>query len=222
MRWILPMLVVLSGCGGSEFGESVSVPQEQRMGVADAFSAGRAVTLPKDAPFNVADAQRASNGAGTSESHAEPSGTASCAASAENGGDARAEFQLGHVIDNRGSQPLDATVRIRVEYAYRFEGDRLVRDRAPDSFGLKFYIMDSDKRVHQRVMLAQLSDALGPKSWSGSQTHTFDVKFAPGLAYHLVLAGRIEVGSTETYPAAGRIDVQSLEIELMPRGMAAR
>jgi hypothetical protein len=82
--------------------------------------------------------------------------------------------------------------------------------------------MDSDKRVHQRVMLAQLSDALGPKSWSGSQTHTFDVKFAPGLAYHLVLAGRIEVGSTETYPAAGRIDVQSLEIELMPRGMAAR
>jgi hypothetical protein len=213
---------LFSGCGGSEFGESVSVPQERHTGVADYFSAGQTVTLPKDAPFNVADAQRGSNGGGTSESHADPAGKASCWASAQKGGDARAEFQLGQVIDNRGSTPLEATVRVRVEYAYSFEGDRLIRDRAPDSFGLKFYIMDSDKRVLNRVKLAELTDALGPKGWSGVQTQTFDVRFAPGLAYHLVLAGRVEVGSTESYPAAGRIDVQSLQIELLPRGVAAR
>jgi len=206
-----------AGCGG-EFGETVRVAPERRTQVDGAQAEQPPIRLPADRPFNLVDARRSSSGGGQSESRADPSGTASCSAAATGGGEAEAEFQLGHVVENRSQQSADLVVRLHVDYACTFDGDRRVRDAAPDGFGLKFFVMDSDKRVYKRVLLAGLSDDLGPESWSAVQRPSFDLRLEPGRAYHLVLAGRVEVGEG-SQPASARIDVNSLKMELDFRGM---
>ena len=108
------------GCsGGAEFGESIAVPQTRHTAVDDILGEGRALHLPADVPFNVADAQRYAQGDAAVESSADAAGLARCTASAQAGGKAWAEFQLGHVLTCRGDRPLEATVTFTVTYGYR-------------------------------------------------------------------------------------------------------
>ena len=208
---------ILAGCGGAEFGESVSVPQEQHASLLDDFALGKPLVLPGDTAFNVADAQRSSTAAGRAESNADPSGSAHCVASAAGVGTATAEFQLGHALDNRGRNPLKVTVRMDVEYECRLESDPADTSKPEDQLGLRVFVRDSDQRIPHRMMLSDAGSLAGPRRWSGRQSPSFDVTLEPGLAYYFVLAGRVAVTGTETTPTSARIDVRSLKMELTPR-----
>lgn len=213
----LVMAMLAVGCsGGADFGESITIPQEQHTKVADAFGAGKALHLPTDMPFNVTDAQRFSQGDATAESAVDGAGKARCSARAGKDGSAWAEFELGQVLSNRGDKPFDTTATFNVTYSYRMAGGVSARSATPDKFVLKVYIMDSNRHV-RRMMLAELDPAKGPTTWTGTQSPAFDVTFEPGLAYHLVLAGRVEVSGDEGRSPSAEIEVKSLEIEIVPK-----
>ena len=215
---VVVAMLVAAGCsGGHGFGESITVPPEQHTKVGDAFAAGKTLRLPAEVRFNVADVQRFSRGAATAEASADASGTAGCSAKAQADGSAWAEFQLGQVVANRGDQPLAVTVTFNVSYSYRTSGQVSAGGATPDQFALKVYISDSDRRSLKRMMLAELDPAKGPTTWTGTQAPAFDVTLEPGLAYHLVLAGRVEVSGDETRSPAAEIDVQSLEVSIVPK-----
>ena len=206
------------GCsGGADFGESITVPQTRHTAVDDILAAGRTLCLPADVPFNVADAQRYAQGDAVAESSADAAGRARCTASAKAGGKAWAELQLGHVLTCRGDQPLEATVTFTVTYGYRTGLQASTGVAAPDTFALKVYIMDSNRRLLKRMMLAELEPAKGPTAWTGTQSPAFDVTFAPGLAYHLVLAGRVGVSGGDDRSASAELEVRSLKLEIMPK-----
>ena len=227
LRKARPALVgfamLLLGCGGAaNFGESVTVKPEKHTRLDDPLSAGTVVHLPADHSFNVSDAQRFSTGPAKADSSAEPDGRAVCSATAQSGGTAWAEFQVGHVLDHRGEKPLEATVTFRVNYRYHMDCPAEVPEAEANKFALKAYIRDSNKRVLKRALLANLEPSKGPHEWQGHQISAFDVTFEPGLAYHLVLAGRVEVYGPQERAASSEIEVSSLELDVAPRIATAR
>ena len=147
------------GCSSGGFGESVSLPQERHASLVDDFAAGQRLAVPQDVPFNLYDSQRSATAAGQAESSAEPAGRANCRASADNVGTATAEFQLGHVLDNRGQGPLNVTARFAVDYACRVVADPDDRTKPADKLGLRVFIRDSDRRVLERSMLTEAGEA---------------------------------------------------------------
>jgi len=208
---------VVAGCSETEFGESITLPRERHASVVDEFARGRPLRLPGDATLNLADSQRSATGAGAAESSADSSGRARAVASAPGRGAAAAEFQLGHVLDNRGDAPLDVTARFDVDYACRLESDPADLAKEADTLGVRVFIRDSNRRVLGQMTLTQTDQFSGPAQWSGRQTPSFEVTLEPGLAYYFVLAGRATATGTEDTPVSAEITVHSLAVELTPR-----
>ena len=207
----------IAGCQDTGFGESVSLPQEKRASLVDAFANGRPLSLPGDTAFNLADSQRKSGGVGKADSSAEQSGRARCRVSSQGVGTAEAQFQLGHVLDNRGQEPLKVAARFDVDYECRVTSDPDDTTKPAAHLGLRVFVRDSNGIVSPKLTLTEVTPFIGPKKWTGRQIQSFDVTLEPGLAYYFVLAGRAAVTGTETSPASAEITVRSLTIELTPR-----
>ena len=208
-------LFVQTGCGGgADFGLDVSVPQSRQHRVEWPGNADGLAILPPDRPFNVADAQRQSDGAASASSSASPEGSASCVADASHGGSASAGFQVGHVLAYHGSTSLGALVTFDVAYVCRLEAYEARYGNGP--IRLKAYVMDSDRRLLGEVMLAASDPDRLPTSWSGSQAPSFDVTFEPGVAYHLIVAGHVEVSGVDTTGPRASLSVTSVDIRVIP------
>jgi len=209
--------LLLPGCSQTEFGESVNLPAEKHASLVDDFAAGKPLVLPADTGFNLWDSQRQAAGAGRAESEADASGTARCGATAEGAGTAVAEFQLGHVLDNRSGGPLPVTVRFDVDYECRLSGTPGPDPAKPeDELGLRVFVRDSNRRVLKSMTLTDASSRLGPDTWKGQQSPAFDVTLEPDLAYYFVLAGRVAVTGTEDAKSAAGVSIRSLKLELTP------
>lgn len=205
------------GCGGADFGEDVSLPQSRVHRLAATATTGPwSLKLPGEAGFNVTDTQRRSEGSASASSTASARGEASCAADASTGGAGSAEFQLGQVVSYDGDSPMPATVSFDVAYECRLEHD------APrfgvEPVALKVYVMDSDRRMLAKMMLVEGGAAGLADRWSGSQSPSFDVTFEPGLAYHLIVAGRVEVSGDGTSGPRASLEVRSVGIQVAQRG----
>ena len=208
------VLALAGGCGGGGFGESVSVPRQRQTTIDAGFTPGKHVIVPREVAFNLADAQRNSTGSGRSESFATEEGTAGCSAAVADTGEAWAEFQLGHVVHNNGAEPIEAAVLFDCEYDYRVCGPNLASPAA-EMVALKLYIQDSDKLILRKEMLVDQAGKQGADQHSGRESPSFNITMQPGLAYHLVLAGRVEVVAREDLPPLeARINVKKLTIEI--------
>jgi hypothetical protein len=217
--WTAGVLAIyLAGCGGAgSFGESVRVAPEKRMTLESPFAGGRPMYFPKDRPLNITDAQRSSTGSGAAESWARETGTALCKASADSPGKATAEFQLGQVLDTRSDKPVDVTAVFDLDYQYSVKSDPDDTTKPEDKLALKVYISDSNRHVLKRTILTDLQSASAPDSFAGREKPSFDVTLEPGLAYHFVVAGLVEVSGTEKSGASAGIEIRSFELELLPR-----
>jgi hypothetical protein len=206
-----------AGCGGGGgYGESVSVPQTRRQSITGSLSAGSVLTFPADAEFNVTEAQRHSTGNGQAESFAKPGGMASCHAATDGKGTASAEFQLGQVVYNSTADPVDADVVFDCDYEYAMGAD--ASSIYPKMIGLKLYIQNSNNVVLKRAPLVSNDSALGASRQVGRQSPSFHVTMEPGLAYRLVLAGRVEVEAEDSAQKVdARVNVKSLRIEVHAR-----
>ncbi len=141
-------------------------------------------------------------------------------ADASKGGSAVAEFQIGHVLAYDGTSPFPATVTFNVAYYCTLKGYTPQYGDRP--LGLKAYVMDSDRRMLGKIVLAESDPDRVPDRWSGSQSPSFDVTFEPGLAYHLVVAGRVEVSGDDTMGAVATLNMRSLTIQIVPQRLETR
>ena len=208
------VLALAGGCGGGGFGESVSVPRQRQTMTDAGFSPGEHLILPGEVAFNLADAQRHSTGSGRSESFATEEGTAGCSAAVADTGEAWAEFQVGHVVHNNGAEPIEAAVLFDCEYDYRVSGPNLASPAA-EMVALKLYIQDSNMLMLRKETLANQEGKQGADRHSGRESPSFNITMEPGLAYHLVLAGRVEVAAREDLPhLEAQINVKKLTIEI--------
>ncbi|MBN2131698.1 MAG: hypothetical protein JW741_19520 [Sedimentisphaerales bacterium] len=211
-------LAAVCGCGGGGYGEKISLPpSEKRVPIESRFAEGKPLYFPKDQPLNVFDAQRTSSGEATAESWAKPAGTAMAKAAATAVGTAKAEFQIGQVIETRADKAIDVTAVFDLKYEYTVETDPSDLTKPADTLGLKVYISDSNRNVLKRAVLVDLGTAEGPRHFAGREKPSFDLTLEPGLAYQFVVAGLVEVQGTETSAASGQIDLQTFELELLPR-----
>ena len=214
--WGLMVLGAVSGCQHDGFGESVDLPPAQQASLLAAFASGQPLTLPGDTAFNLADSQRNATAIGQADSIAESTGQARCTAEAKGVGTAEAQFQLGHVLDNRGQEPLAVTARFVVDYQASVQCDQEDVTKPADHLGLRIFIRNSDGGIEAELALTEVSPFVGPKQWSAQQTQAFDVTLQPHLAYYFVLAGRTAVTGTEANPTSAEIEVRSLSVELTP------
>jgi len=209
--------LIPSGCSQAEFGESVNLPAGKHASLVDDFAAGKPLVLPANTGFNLWDSQRQAAAAGRAESAADPAGTARCQATVSGTGTAQAEFQLGHVLDNRSGEPLAVTVRFEVDYECSLTGTTGSDPAKPeDELGLRVFVRDSNRRVLKSMTLTDAHSRLGPDTWKGQQSPAFDVTLEPDLAYYFVLAGRVAVTGTEGGEWAAAVGVRSLKLELTP------
>ncbi len=206
------IVAIVAGCGGGGFGESVSVPQSERHRLAAGLGGEWSLRVPADRAFNVTDTQRESEGSARSVSTAESTGVAVCSVDASNGGSGVSQFQIGHVLSYDGSSP--AEVMVTFEVAYDCVLERFAPRVGAKPLGLKAYILDSDRRALAKVMLVEGDPSRLPDRWSGAQSASFDVTFEPGLAYHLIVAGRVEVSGDDTPSPLASLSVRSVGIEV--------
>ncbi len=210
--WAMPML---NGCGGgADFGEKMAPQKSARLAAANAWALQGVLRLPGSRPFNVADTQRKSDGPGVAESTADSTGKGSCLADASAGGKAEAEFQIGHVFAYQGSSAMRAKVTFNVQY--QCELDNYTPRFGAIPLGLKVYVMDSNRRLLAKQMLAEADPDRTPTGWDGEQTQTFDVTFEPQTAYHLVVAGRVEADGSEGAGPRIALTVSDLDIAVSP------
>jgi hypothetical protein len=85
-------------------------------------------------------------------------------------------------------------------------------------YGLKLFIQDSTRHMIHDVMLFERGEQPGPARCTGRETPSFDLTLEPGLAYNLVVAGRVEVAATDGIEAMEtRIEVTAMQIEVEAR-----
>lgn len=216
LGWAVLILMVLpGGCGGkSDFGESVTIPQSRYRRLEGPLVAGTPLRLPAGQPFNVTDAQRRSEGPAKASSFAKATGSASCTVDVSEGGAGTAEFQLGHVLAYDADSPFKARITFNVAY------ECTVADLQPgygvEPLGLKAYVLDSDRRMLGKALLVDTAAEGLPTRWTGTASPSFEVTFQPGLAYHFVVAGRVEASASEAPGSVVSVHVASLDIEITP------
>ncbi|MFQ6048833.1 MAG: hypothetical protein ACE5K7_05665 [Phycisphaerae bacterium] len=221
-RWavVAAWCLWLAGCGQREFGLQVRIPAEDRLTISQAVQQHLTLRLP-DQPFNVHLKQsgQAPGPAGQArgESDATADGKAFCRAVASDGGTAWAEFQLGHALENRGQAPLQATIRISVDYAHQAVANPTEAPETLATLALKLYLKDSVGRIVHRQMLAELTSDEGPSNRAGQQRIEFDASLQPGLGYDLILAGRASARSQPHSSASAEIQIRQLTAELLCR-----
>ena len=208
-------VAILTGCGGgNDIGFDVSIPQSRHHRIDRPTGADGSMILPPDRPFNVADAQRRSEGPAIATASAAPDGSASCVADASEGVSAVSSFQVGHVVAYHGSDAFEATVMFDGVYECELDAYEMRYGDAP--IRLKAYVMNSNREVLGEVMLAASDADRLPTRWSGSQAPSFDVTFEPGLAYHLIVAGHVEVSCVDTTGPTASLSVTSVDIRIIP------
>ncbi len=209
--------LLLAGCGGSGFGESVTLPQARTHRIDGGLKAGQAILFPVDVPFNVADAQRYSTGNAEASSTASDGGSASCRVATTGGGSAWAEFQVGQVVYNATDAPLPVDILFDCQYEYSLAEPPSDPTPTP-TLGLKLLVQDSNRRILKQSTLVDASGTLSAELYNGRESPSYAIVLEPHLAYNLLAAARAEVSeASHDGDCSGRIAIKNLLIEVHAR-----
>ncbi len=210
----LSVLLVFAGCGGNGLGSELKVqPTPQLLSRGDHGT----IRLPTDEPFSIALAptQKEAGLGGTAEveAHVSKDGSADAAARVENGGSARAWFQLGHAFENDSDR--QAELRLRVRGAFETAAQATPPGPLPDvSVGLKLYARDSRNRLLRDFCLTQHSTDQGAASSSDRKEVQFVLTLGPHERVSVYLAGSVQIETREGRSAHGSIKLSGVEMEV--------
>jgi hypothetical protein len=207
-------LLVLSGCGGGDFGSELTVRPNPWL-----LSRGenQMIRLPQDEPFSIALApsQESPGLGGTAEAdaHTSKDGQADASARVENGGSARAWFQLGHAFENDSEWQAQLEVRVRCEFEAKAEATP--PGPLPDAkIDLNLYVRDGHNRLLRNFNLAQHSTEEGAAASTDRKEVEFVLPLGPRQRVDIFLAGSVQVETQEGHSARGSIRLSGLEMEL--------
>jgi len=211
-------VLLLAGCGGAEFGQDARVPAGERYILAAGSPAGASLNLPADRPFNIHVKQSSQDqgptGTATSRSDATPDGKAFARAETADGGSAKAEFKIGHRIDNTTA----ATHMMSLDISFNLRQEIAASDVPAPATLAKAYlvlaVIDSHKRAVSNTVVVQgtSDDARGEAAFP--QQRHLTVRLEPGESYDVVLFGLVESAAGEDQRAAARIEVEGLQMAL--------
>lgn len=206
-----------AGCSGSDFGTNVDLPREKHHRLPPTLKPGTVITLPAAQPFNVHDklwnSTPGQGGKAAPAADASANGTAFCKADGADGGSSFAEFQIGHCIDNDSGVPVEAELRMLIDYdqACQAEGQGA---KTASNYAIKAFVKDTAGRIVRNLPLATHTSDDGQVHWSGAERTITDVTMQPGLGYYIVLAGRAEAGSQTGTSSSASITVKAFQLEI--------
>jgi hypothetical protein len=216
-------LMVL-GCGGGDFDIKVSRPAGEHPRLGETMPTGP-VRLPGDQPLNIVVFNSGQSGHADGQAVAESTGRASADARVEKHGEAWGEFQLGYYFKHAGAEPLDAVLRLKVDCTGAVEARRAAtasdesiaavestRDEMFSKSMISFFVKDTNGSTLHRESLMNLMTRDGPRDWSGSQELALETRFEPGLAYYLVVAGRVDAATGGDQAASAAVEIRRCDL----------
>lgn len=209
---------VLGGCGGSQFGPDARVPVEARHTIRSGEPAGQALSLPGERGFNIHLKESSQNlgaaGEAVGRSDATSKGQATAEATAARGGSARAEFKIGHRIDNLSGNGQSMTVHVAFDLEHAVEASDPPAPATMAKVNLSLVVIDSHKRPVSTSVVAQAdSDESRGKAVSPQQ-RDITVRLEPGESYDVVLYALVEAASADDQNAAARLAIDRLRMDM--------
>ena len=215
---LVPVLLILGGCGGPSLTHDFQVPADERASITSAGSTEQVFRIPGDIPFNItskrSDQVPGMEGTARGESGAEEAGTAFCRVSASDGGSASASFELGHCVENRGSQPATAEAVFVCEYEGSLSETEDTETNTTTTYALDLYINDTDGRVLKHNPFEAASGDEGPRSGSTRFVEEYVVTLEPGRVYNFVVAGKVAAKTGLGGKADLKIEVKTLQLTI--------
>lgn len=209
---------LLIGCGSTQFGADARVPVEARHLIRAGVPAGAALSLPGERGYNIHIKQSSQNLGATGEAvgrcDATAQGTALAEATASKGGSAKADFKIGHRIDNASGRAQTMAARVRFNLQHSVSASDAP---APATFAkadLVLVVIDSRKRAVSKSMVAQLNSDESQGTADLPQQRDITVHLEPDESYDLVLFGQVEAASADGQTASARIEMDRLEMDL--------
>jgi hypothetical protein len=214
---VLPVALVV-GCGGPQFGAEARVPQEARHIIQAGSPADHALRLPGDRGFNIHIKQGSqdlgSTGQARGEADADAKGHAFAQATAARGGSGKAEFKIGHRIDNLASTGQTMAAQIT------FNLKQTVKASDPPAPGtlakadLFLLVVDSRRRLASKTVIVQANsdDSIGTAALP--QQRDLTVQLEPGESYDVVLFGQVEAAADDAQHATARVEIEQLQMVL--------
>lgn len=218
------MVTAAGGCGGDDFGTTVSLPAAQRHKLPDTLEPGTVIKLPSATPFNIHDKRwrgtPGPDGKANPSADATPKGTAHCKADGSNGGASSAEFQLGHCIDNPTDKAVRAELKMTIDYehACKAEGEGA---KTVSTYSVKAFVKDTAGTVLQTMPLSVHTSDDGQVDWAGKERTITEITLQPGLGYYIVLAGRAEASSLAKTSSSASVNVKSFELQIICKSATA-
>ncbi|MBI4578653.1 MAG: hypothetical protein HY718_03070 [Planctomycetes bacterium] len=194
------------------------VPALERHVIAAGPSAGASLNLPDNRGFNVHIKQSSQDlgpaGEARGESLATPEGKALAAAEAAKGGSAKAEFKLGHRIDNHAGTAQMMTAEISFAINQNMEASAVPAPGTLAKANLYLVVIDSHKRVVSKTTLVQATTDDSVGSAASPQERHLTARLESGESYDVVLYGQVEAAAAADQTSSARIGVDQLKMAL--------
>ena len=211
-------IAALTGCGGAEFGQDPRVPVSERHILAAGSPAGASLSLPTDRPFNIHVKQSSQDqgpaGKATSEADATTDGKAFARANASQGGSAKAEFKIGHRIDNTTATTQTLSADISFNLRQEITATDVPAPATVAKADLVLVVIDSHRRAVSKTIVVQgTSDDASGQASIPQQRH-LTVRLEPGESYDVVLFGTVDAAASESQQSAAKLEIDSLKMAL--------
>jgi len=212
------LVLLLGGCGGTDFGGEIRVPISQRHVLAAETPAHDQILLPGDRTFNIhlktSSRNPGTDGTAHGDSDATPEGNAFCLAEAANGGSALAEFKIGHRIDHQTQRRQSVAIQVEFELEQSVEASRLPASDTLATGDLFLAVLDARKRPLANVPINQTTSDNAVGASLTTCRFNLPALFEPDQSYNIILFGKVGVSAAAAQQAAARLTVRGLKMRL--------
>jgi hypothetical protein len=219
-------LVAAAGCGGVDLGADARVPVAERHILTAGSPAGQPLSLPGEHGFNIHVKQSSQNlgaaGQARGQSEATPQGKALAEATATRGGSARADFKIGHRIDNNTTVPQAVSAEIDFTLSQAIDASAIPESATLAKASLLLVMSDSHKRVVSKTVVVAADSDESTGSAATPQRRTIKAQLEPGESYDLVLLGVVEASTSDKQNATARLELDQLKMTLTFAPVATR
>ncbi len=183
-----------------------------------------AVQLPRDAKFSIALAPSQRNpgldSAAEAESVADRAGAARAFARITSGGNASAEFQLGHSLANDSDQQVRLALTLTAEYEHSMSAGAATT--APEAVvELAIYLRDAQRRLIRTIPLLSSNNSAGGSRSNDRRSTSIELLLGARQSVIVYLAGGARVETQPGRAAECALELKSLTIDVQTTPAAA-
>lgn len=203
-----------TGCAGGGGSAIIQVPADQRHNLTGDSST--LVRLPEERPFNIHLKNSSQNpgpsGSARGRSDATPEGIAHAGAEASEGGQAAAEFTLGHRVNHQADVPHQVTIEAEFLLEQTLQASEPPAPGTRGSATLQLIVQNEKRQQVALLPLFQTDSDNARASGSSSEKRSLVVRFEPQMSYDVYLFGRVNAATAEDQAATAELKVTDLKL----------